>query len=1009
MMKPWLSVPLFALFLLGGILDGGPQCRASTPATPVLEASSNGNWHPVEQVVGWGDNYVGQTNVPANLGRVTAVAGGYFHSLALRADGTVAAWGNNTLGETNVPAGLSGVIAVAGGEHLSMALKVDGTVVAWGLGSQNSRAVPAHLSDVTAISAGMEHCLALKKDGSVVAWGGNQYGQATPPAGLNNVVAISAGEGFSVALKGDGSVVAWGRNDDGQTRVPAGLNGVVAIAAGLFHTIALKNDGHVVAWGSPIYEATAVPANLSEVTAIAAVGIHSFALGNDGKVTAWGVNEFGYNSVPGPADAPADLVDVTAIAGGLNFGLAITSIIEMENVVAGGSGRMSATLRLTNPSTVNSLTGLRLVLPTSATGQFCLDTPLPAQLAPGQSVILTVRNSTDTLADALGKMQIFADGSAVPLVQTTLRARQSKASIVDWSGSPVTAGDGSRIVAWGANDRSQINVPAGLSDVVAISAGYFHTAALRSDGTVVAWGDNYSSQINVPYGLADVAAVAAGGMHTLALTSTGTVVAWGENHSGETKVPANLKGVVAIASGFFHSVALKSDGKVVAWGSQTAVPVGLSGVVAIAAGASHTVALKSDGKVVAWGSNLYGETQVPADLSGVVAIAAGAYHTVALKRDGTVVAWGDDEHDQTNVPTGLGDVIQITAGYYHTAALRSDGTVVAFGYNFSGQTKVPAGLSNVAAISAGAFHTVVLTEPANSFPSLQIGQHRDHTIFVKSTGAFPLEQIRAIIEGPDASQFSVLTTLPDVIDVGDQSPFTIRFAPNRVGQFNATLKVYSNAPDSPLVLPLKAFGNFELAATKIGVSGSTFTYAPLRSDSQTGLVLQKISFTNTTGIMLSGLRLTLSKLAAGVTVYSSSLGKAPGTAEVLYTNAIQPGETIGFDLAYADPQRRTASLINPVIKAEALEDAVPPPGPVAGSVLPVRQVRDTPQGPLLFWTSKAGTINVVEYSNDAGKTWFSAVHLLPGAANMFWVDRGQPETVSKPANKNARMYRVKRL
>ena len=45
-------------------------------------------------VTAWGDNSWGQTQVPANVGDVVAVAGGYQHSLALRRDGTVVYWGS---------------------------------------------------------------------------------------------------------------------------------------------------------------------------------------------------------------------------------------------------------------------------------------------------------------------------------------------------------------------------------------------------------------------------------------------------------------------------------------------------------------------------------------------------------------------------------------------------------------------------------------------------------------------------------------------------------------------------------------------------------------------------------------------------------------------------------------------------------------------------------------------------------------------------------------------------
>jgi hypothetical protein len=141
----------------------------------------------------------------------------------------------------------------------------------------------------------------------------------------------------------------------------------------------------------------------------------------------------------------------------------------------------------------------------------------------------------------------------------------------------------------------QTDVPIGLNGVVAIAAGWSHSLALKSDGTVVAWGDNSAGQTNVPAGLTGVVAIAAGAGHSLALKSDGTVIAWGDNYWGESAVPAGLSGVVAIAAGWSHSLALKSDGTVVAWGDnssgQTNVPAGLNGVVAIAAGYGFNLAL----------------------------------------------------------------------------------------------------------------------------------------------------------------------------------------------------------------------------------------------------------------------------------------------------------------------------------------------------------------------------------------------------------------------------------
>jgi hypothetical protein len=131
-----------------------------------------------------------------------------------------------------------------------------------------------------------------------------------------------------------------------------------------------------------------------------------------------------------------------------------------------------------------------------------------------------------------------------------------------------------------------------------------------------------------------VKAIAAGWYHTVALKDDGTLVAWGFNITGQTTVPAGLSGVKAIAAGYGHTIALKEDGTVVAWGDsslgQTTVPAGLSGVIAIAAGSYYTVALKEDSTLVAWGDSALGQTAVPAGLSGVVAIAAGNGQTVAL-------------------------------------------------------------------------------------------------------------------------------------------------------------------------------------------------------------------------------------------------------------------------------------------------------------------------------------------------------------------------------------------
>jgi alpha-tubulin suppressor-like RCC1 family protein len=55
-----------------------------------------------------------------------------------------------------------------------------------------------------------------------------------------------------------------------------------------------------------------------------------------------------------------------------------------------------------------------------------------------------------------------------------------------------------------------------LTNVSAIAAS-LHSLALKNDGTVVGWGYNEYGQATIPAGLTNVAAIAAGYFHSLAL------------------------------------------------------------------------------------------------------------------------------------------------------------------------------------------------------------------------------------------------------------------------------------------------------------------------------------------------------------------------------------------------------------------------------------------------------------------------------------------------------------
>ena len=274
---------------------------------------------PPATAVAWGYNADGETAVPPGLTNAVAIAGGGYHSLAVRSNGTVVAWGFNGSGETTVPPGLSNVMAVAGGGWHSLALQRNGTVVAWGDNQFGQTNVPSGLNNVVAIAGGYYHSLALQSNGTVVAWGYNGDGEATVPPGLNNVVGIGAGYAHNVALQRNGTVVAWGDNYFGEATVPPGLSNVMAVAAGGWHSLAVQSNGTVVAWGDNADGQSTVPPGLTNVAAIAGGGYHSLALQRNGAVVAWGDN------ADGEATVSPGLSNVMAIAAGAQHSLAITA------------------------------------------------------------------------------------------------------------------------------------------------------------------------------------------------------------------------------------------------------------------------------------------------------------------------------------------------------------------------------------------------------------------------------------------------------------------------------------------------------------------------------------------------------------------------------------------------------------------------------------------------------------------------------------------------------------
>ncbi len=262
--------------------------------TPLAFATKAG------KIIGWGDNGLGQCNIPSPNTGFTAVAGGGWHSLGLKQDDSIVAWGYNDYGQCNVPVPNMGFTAVVGGGWHSLGLKEDGSIVAWGDNGNGQCNVPSPNTGFTAVAVGYGHSLGLKEDGSIVAWGGNSNGQCNIPSPNTGFVAVAAGWLHSLGLKQDGSIVVWGANFFGQCNVPVPNTGFTAAAGGRWHSLGLKQDGSIVAWGDNWYGQCNVPSPNTGFTAVAAGGEHSLGLKQDGSIVAWGNNWYGQCNIPSP-------------------------------------------------------------------------------------------------------------------------------------------------------------------------------------------------------------------------------------------------------------------------------------------------------------------------------------------------------------------------------------------------------------------------------------------------------------------------------------------------------------------------------------------------------------------------------------------------------------------------------------------------------------------------------------------------------------------------------------
>jgi alpha-tubulin suppressor-like RCC1 family protein len=251
-----------------------------------------------------GDNTIVSKRSPVSVvGGFTdwvQVSGGLAHSLAVRANGTLWAWGNNGLGRlgdntitnrsspVSVVGGFTEWVQASGGGFHSLGVRANGSLWAWGnngsgrLGDNTTVAKSSPVSvvggftDWIQASAGASHSLAVRANGTLWAWGvnGGRLGDNTIVSrsspvsvvgGFTDWIQASCGYNHSLGVRSNGSLWAWGFNGQGRlgdntivsksspVSVVGGFTDWVQASAGAAHSIGVRANGTLWAWG---YNAT---------------------------------------------------------------------------------------------------------------------------------------------------------------------------------------------------------------------------------------------------------------------------------------------------------------------------------------------------------------------------------------------------------------------------------------------------------------------------------------------------------------------------------------------------------------------------------------------------------------------------------------------------------------------------------------------------------------------------------------------------------------------------------
>jgi hypothetical protein len=175
-----------------------------------------------------------------------------------------------------------------------------------------------------------------------------------------------------------------------------------------------------------------------------------------------------------------------------------------------------------------------------------------------------------------------------------------------------------------------------------------------------------------------------------------------------------------------------------------------------------------------------------------------------------------------------------------------------------------AGPVTVTVTGFGTGPSIAVAPPALDGGVVRVGASANATLTISNPGDQALTISSAVFSGPDAAQFSVVTTLPLSVPAAASRPLVVRFSPAAPTTHAATLELTTNAPwVNPVLVPLAGRGatgvldvpsSVELGLVPPGTTGQRTV--PVASIGQVSLTISSVSLRSDAGIFtLSGLTL----------------------------------------------------------------------------------------------------------------------------------------------------------